>query len=420
MEIPPSNPFSGSNGNGDDGDDNPTFDAFALGSPVANVTSSPMPSLQSIHQQEQMQQQQQQQLPHQQLKFDSLPSPEELQGPMNDTSNNNNNWPPAAAAATNNAGYNSQAAAASNYNNANNNNNNGNNNQSFLSRILTCGGICSIEVLRPYFDVDTADILVRMKGSLQYCMVNDGFRNEVLYSDNAMRLAYRETAAAAVEGGDNTAAGAGAGEATTKATASPPPLPALTPTSSSSSGKGPDLYGPIWITLTLVFFVAVTSNMSLYIHHHHQTKNKSIVDEGGIAAEQEWDYDINQLLHATWILYSFSMGLPTMLYFVLRLVGVNNLGLAELICLYGYSLAPYLPVTWICIIPYGWVQWPLLAVATVLSGMLVLRNVVGPILDCNGGGGGGLQGKSGGLIMCLVACHFVFFLVMKVVFYHHS
>ena len=127
------------------------------------------------------------------------------------------------------------------------------------------------------------------------------------------------------------------------------------------------------------------------------------------------------------------MGLPTLLYFMLRLIGGgsssggnSNLGLVELICLYGYSLVPYLPMTWLCIVPYGWVQWLVLSVATVLSGMLVLRNVAGSILDTSGGGGvgggfGGLHGKKGGsLLMCIVGFHLIFLLVMKLAFYHHS
>lgn len=404
----PSNPFTTGGDDENQGDDGGEqfYDAFAL-SPVA-AKSSPMPSLQSIQQQEQMQMQHQaaasmSQSPHQhqqtqQLKFDSLPSPEELAGPMNDTS-----WPPPPS---NN--FNTPSMNNNTINNNNNNAANSNQNQSFLSKLLTCGGICSIEVLRPYFDIDTADIFVRMKGSLQYCMVMDGFRNEVLYSDNAFRLAYRDT---------NTSSSEGAGEAASNTIQNNSSTSSTTP---SSSGKGPDLYGPVWITLTLVFFVAVTSNMSLYIHHHKT--NKSVIDEGGIAAEVEWDYDINQLLHAMWILYSFSIGLPTLFYFVLRLVGVNNLSLPDLVCFYGYSLVPYLPVAWLCIVPYSWVQWLVLGVATVLSGMLVLRNVVGSILESSSNGSGGvsgLQGKSGGLIMFLVGCHFVFFLVMKLAFYHH-
>ena len=277
-----------------------------------------------------------------------------------------------------------------------------------------------------------------MKGSIQYALVMNGFRNEVLYSDNAFRLAYRDTTTggAGNDGEDGDGEGEGEGEGSSSRF-TPPALQSPALPSTTSAGKGPDLYGPIWITLTLVFFVAVTSNISLYIHHTTlSNKHKStIVDEGGIAAEEEWDYDINQLLHATWILYSFSMGLPTLLYFMLRLIGGSgsssggnsNLGLVELICLYGYSLVPYLPMTWLCIVPYGWVQWLVLSVATVLSGMLVLRNVAGSILDTSGGGGGvgggfgGLHGKKGGsLLMCIVGFHLIFLLVMKLAFYHHS
>ena len=405
--TPSSNTFSGSGDSREQ--EGVKFDAFSLSqhsSDDASSSSVAMPSLQSIQQQEiQMQQQQQQ-----------IASPEELRGPITDDTSsssklslnqNTTTWHQSSSYNNNNHDTPNNTMSSSSSSNQNNNNNN----QSFLSKLASCAG--GIDVLRPYFDIDTADIAVRMKGSLQYVLVMDGFRNEVLYSDNAFRLAYRDTiASSASEGGGGD---------------TPPALQTQQqPTSSSSSGKGPDLYGPIWITLTLVFFVAVTSNISLYIHHHHTT---SIVDEGGMAAEKEWDYDINQLLHAMWILYSFSLGLPTLLYFLLRIVigssSNNNLGLVELICLYGYSLVPYLPVTWICVVPYNWVQWLVLSVATMLSGMLVLRNVVGSIINSSSGGGGGgggmggFQGKGGGLIMCVIGFHFVFFLVMKLAFYHH-
>ena len=212
---PPSNPFSS-----DGGDEGVKFDAFSLSpsSGGGGASSSSMPSLQSIQQQEQQQMQQQQQnqqqppQQQQEMKFDSLPSPEELSGPMNDTSKpsttttsnqgSNSNWPPPSSSTTNNT-YGLQP------NNTNlNNNQNNNNNQPFLTKLLTCGGICSIETLRPYFDIDTADIFVRMKGSIQYALVMNGFRNEVLYSDNAFRLAYRDTTSG---GGGNDEEGDGEG-----------------------------------------------------------------------------------------------------------------------------------------------------------------------------------------------------------------
>ena len=400
MSSPPENPFSSG-----DTDDNNRFDAFQL-SPDKTSTRSSLPSLQSIQaaqQQQQMQQQQQQQRgapsssQQQQSTFDNLPSPEELQGPISSTTNNNNDWIPQPSSTANNninSGINQQQSSSS-----------------ILPKFLTCGGALSIESLRPYFDVDTADIVLRMKSSIKYCNVPDGFRNEVLYSENAMRLsAYRETAAAAAgEGGDTTAAGAStssSSEATSVGNVG------------GGQGKGPDLDGPTWITMTLVFFLAVTSNLSLYFHHSG-SKYQSLVDEGGVAAEEEWDYDINQLLHATWILYSFSFLLPMGLYLMFRLMGIISVSVVDLICVYGYSLVPYIPTTWICVAPVSWLQWLSLCVSTVISGMLVLRNVTGPILESAGGGGGVGQGKSGGLIMAVIGCHFIFFLVMKLAFYHH-
>lgn len=379
MSSPPENPFSPADG------DNNRFDAFQL-SP--DKTSSSLPSLQSIQAaQQQQQMQQQQQAAPQQSQSLNLPSPDELQGPINSTPNpsNNDDWIPPTSSST----------GIPNNNNINNTNNI-DNSPSFLPKFLTCGGALSIESLRPYFDVDTSDLVLRMKSSIKYANVPDGFRNEVLYSDNALRLAYREQTGGGEGGGGHGEEVASVGNV------------------GGGEGKGPDLYGPTWITMTLVFLLAVTSNMSLYFHH-----TGSVVDEGGIAAEEEWDYDINQLLHATWILYSFSFVLPMVLYLIFRLMGIMSFSLVDLICLYGYSLVAYIPTTFICIAPVSWLQWLSLCISTVISGMLVLRNVTGPILESAGGGGGLGQGKTGGLVMAVIGCHFVFFLVMKLAFYHH-
>ncbi|KAL3792405.1 hypothetical protein HJC23_001523 [Cyclotella cryptica] len=390
MDSPPSNPFS-KNGN------DQSFDAFSL-NPQNDSSSgggtSMLPSLQSIQMHQQILANQQQQ-----AKSDStsLPAPDELKGPIGATTQSASaDWPPPPP------------TKASCYNlpsNVNNDFPNSATNRSFLQKLITCGGVCSIDALRPYFDIDTADIWVRIKSSIKYCMVNDGFRNEVLYSDNALKLdasGQQKSSPASSNSQQETTDG---GESV-----------AVSPTVDTSSvGKGPDLYGPVWITMTLVFFVAVTSNMSIYVHHSFKSASK--LEEGGVAAEKEWDYDINQLLRATWILYSFSILLPAAFYVVFRVGGVTALGLVDLICFYGYSLVAYLPVTWVCIVPIHWVQWTSLGIATILSGMLVVRNVMGPILESAAGPS---QGKSGSLIMSVMGCHFVFFLVMKLAFYHQS
>ena len=259
---------------------------------------------------------------------------------------------------------------------------------SAASRMLTCGGLCSVESLRPYFDVDTSDVLSRAAGAVRHLPSNDGFRRRALYADGVSAGTTDE------EGGGTEAAPSGV-------------------------GKGPDLYGPVWLSMTLAFVIAVTSNLSLYAHH--ATRGDP---------EEEWEYDIGKLLRAVSVVYAFSTGLPAALSFAIRILGIERGdgrgGLAELVCVYGYSLVGFVPAAVLCVAPVDGVKWTALLVATAMSGVLVLRNVAGPIIEgavaegSGGGGGmGGLKGKGGGLILAIVACHFVFMIVVKLTFYHH-
>lgn len=207
----------------------------------------------------------------------------------------------------------------------------------------------TIEAYRPYFDVDTVDVKNRIIGSVQLCMVPDGFRNNLL--------------------GVNR-----------------------------NDGKGPDLYGPFWITMTLVFFVSVTSNMSIYLH------SKSRAD---------YEYDIRHLIRAMSVLYSFVFLVPTILCLVFRCLAIQ-VSLVELVTLYGYGLVPYVPVTLLCLIPIEWIVWLSLAIATAISAMLVLRNVAGTVLAADV-----TQQKAGPLLGCVMGLHIVFFLVLKLAFYQH-
>ena len=90
-----------------------------------------------------------------------------------------------------------------------------------------------------------------------------------------------------------------------------------------------------------------------------------------------------------------------------------DIGFTELTCIYGYSLVPYLPVTILCMLPFVLFEWLILALATVWSGLLVLRNVAGPLLR------GGNNQWSGPLCIFIIACHLIFCIVIKFQFYKH-
>jgi len=230
-----------------------------------------------------------------------------------------------------------------------------------------------MDSLQQYFDVDTVDVKERIVSSILHANQPDLFRESILHRDG---------------------------------------------------GKGPDLYGPVWLCMTLVLFLAITGNTSKYLH----TNSMSMTEE--------FEYDISHLFHALWVLVFYTFVLPVLLYIMLRCVGVgittsNGVGesispgdvnggsrplsLIDLVCIYGYSLVSYIPATILCMLPSVMLEWMILIAATCVSLLLVLRNVMGPIVRS----GSGSQWV-GPVTMCLIGCHFIFLLVLKLVFYHHK
>jgi hypothetical protein len=130
---------------------------------------------------------------------------------------------------------------------------------------------------------------------------------------------------------------------------------------------------------------------------------------------QEFDYDINHLLHAASILMSYSFVLPAILWISTQCLNMQALLLVDWVCLYGYSLVPFMPAVVICIIPFGLVSWITLMIATVVSCSLVVRNVAAPLLSSDVG-----QAKAPPILLAILGTHGIFFFFLKFSFYHHK
>jgi hypothetical protein len=129
----------------------------------------------------------------------------------------------------------------------------------------------------------------------------------------------------------------------------------------------------------------------------------------------EFDYDMNHLIHAATVLIGFSFVLPTIFWITSQCMNMQALLLVDWVCLYGYSLTPFLPAVIICVTPIGILQWIILAASTVVSGSLVVRNVAAPMLSTDAG-----QAKAPPLILSIIGCHVLFLLYFKISFYHHK
>lgn len=95
--------------------------------------------------------------------------------------------------------------------------------------------------------------------------------------------------------------------------------------------KKPDFYGPFWIAATLVFLIGVGSNLASWLSF-----------KPGDAVSL-WHYDFTLVTFALVAVYSFTFALPLAVWLALSYLGITNLPLVYLVCIYGYSLTVFLP-----------------------------------------------------------------------------
>ncbi|RXG73208.1 Protein YIPF1 [Armadillidium vulgare] len=89
-----------------------------------------------------------------------------------------------------------------------------------------------------------------------------------------------------------------------------------------------------------------------------------------------WKYDFHLVTLATSCIFTYAMFVPILIWGVLIWrSSKSNLTLLELICLYGYSLAIFVPVSLLWMIPLLWLKWCLGIVASVLSGSVLVRTI---------------------------------------------
>ena len=135
--------------------------------------------------------------------------------------------------------------------------------------------------------------------------------------------------------------------------------------------KSPDLYGPFWICLTLVFSTAISGNVASYLQTSIQGNS-----------DYQWHYDFHKVTLAATAVFSYAWILPAGIYAYLWYVNNKGaLGFLELLCMYGYSLAIYVPVSILWVIQYNALQWFLVLLGAGLSGAVLALSIWPAIRD---------------------------------------
>jgi len=127
----------------------------------------------------------------------------------------------------------------------------------------------------------------------------------------------------------------------------------------------PDLYGPFWVVTTLVFMTAAVWNFGSYLSYLRA--DSSMVN---------YDYDFTMLSYAAATFYGYWLVVSFGLWGLCRYWKVQ-LKLIEILCLYGYSLFVYIPISVLCVIPILALQWSLVAVSGAETTVFIVLNLFG-------------------------------------------
>ena len=123
-----------------------------------------------------------------------------------------------------------------------------------------------------------------------------------------------------------------------------------------------DLYGWVWVPITLIFAVAAAGNFASYLTYALQ---------GQVA---EWQYDFTKLGLSAAIIAWYVVCCPGFAWAAMTIWLHLDVLLIDHFCLYGYSLFPYIPAAVVMIIPLEWLRWVLMVIACLIVCAFLIRN----------------------------------------------
>ncbi|XP_044188446.1 protein YIPF2 [Thunnus albacares] len=128
--------------------------------------------------------------------------------------------------------------------------------------------------------------------------------------------------------------------------------------------SNPDLYGPFWICVTLVFSVAISGNLSTFLSemgnptYHYRPQFHRVTIAAVVIFMYAWLVPIGLWGFLTW-----RQGAERQ---------IGGYSFLETVCVYGYSLFIYIPTSVLWIIPFEWLRWTLILIAMVISGSVLV------------------------------------------------
>ncbi|KAJ2776766.1 hypothetical protein H4R18_005496 [Coemansia javaensis] len=160
----------------------------------------------------------------------------------------------------------------------------------------------------------------------------------------------------------------------------------------------PDLWGTFWIPTSVIFAMFVTASLSQGIA------------EALAGARRE--YDFGMLTFAVFTVYTYVLAVGALVYATTRYFG-SQPGLMECLSVYGYAMAVWIPISVLCVLPFNWFRWVMVAVGFASSGLFIMRSV-NQIVNRSSGQ------LHKAIIPLLLAVHALLVIVFKFKFFSYS
>ncbi|TPX34092.1 hypothetical protein SmJEL517_g03168 [Synchytrium microbalum] len=158
----------------------------------------------------------------------------------------------------------------------------------------------------------------------------------------------------------------------------------------------PDLYGPFWVSTTVIFSLFVTSCIAGSIQAY--------------SSGTTYTYDFSLLSFATFAVYMYAGLVPLVVWAVGKWWLGIPLKLMEVIDVYGYGLSVWIPVSLLCVFPSDIWRWLLVALALASSALFKVRNLSPVVARA-----GDIRAKI--LIPAVLVAHVGFALLFKLGFF---
>lgn len=131
--------------------------------------------------------------------------------------------------------------------------------------------------------------------------------------------------------------------------------------------NNPDLYGPLWINVTLIFSIAICGNIANYL----SSQGRDL---------ETWHYDFTKVGLAASTVSTYIIAVPICLWVYFWFRGCTAMfSLLETICAYGYSMSVYVPISILWVICPRVLQLVLVIIGGVTSGG-TLSLAFGPVV----------------------------------------